>query len=217
MCTANAECIPELPPPPPGAVEAGAYAPPPGPPPAPPTHKGLMLRFTGGWGWSRWSQHLRNSSGIDLKDDGTTLGTFLTLDAGGSPIENLAIHARVSLLFGPGPDVAGDDNSVFFGSLIAPAVTYYFMPANVYATLAAGISWISFESGDGNGNTHGNTIGPGFGMNADIGKEWWVNHELVGLGGAVRFWFCDVGETHGDLDVNADLFGVALLFSMTYR
>jgi hypothetical protein len=187
-----------------------------------------MLRFTGGFGWATVHEHtssdLSNAifGGPDVDYSGFALN--LAFDVGGSPIENLAIHARLALnailnpnLHAGGQNLGSTDNSDITGFLFAPAVSYYFMPANVYVTLAPGLSWIYFGYTDDNGVVHGTSRGPGFGMNADVGKEWWINHELVGLGAAARFWYSEVRVSESGADLALDMFGFALLFSMTYR
>lgn len=57
------------------------------------------------------------------------------------------------------------------------ALSYYFMPLNVYVTGAVGLDWMSvaFDEADGD-DRNGTTPDAGPGINLDVGKEWRVGN-----------------------------------------
>jgi hypothetical protein len=56
----------------------------------------------------------------------------------------------------------------------------------------------------------------GFGMNFDLGEEWWVG-DSWGLGVAARFWYTAASEGDQPPDADWTFMGGALLFSATYQ
>lgn len=96
--------------------------------------------------------------------------------------------------------------------LYAPAVTYYFMPINLYLTGAIGASRVGLDYG-GDNSDWGNF---GVGLNLDVGKEWWVGDDL-GVGLAGRFWYTHATRELAGLKGTDSFTGWALLFSGTYQ
>jgi hypothetical protein len=97
--------------------------------------------------------------------------------------------------------------------LLGPAVTYYLMPINMYATAAAGLGVVIVtheDDEDDDASSDG-----GFGLNVDIGKEWWVNANW-GLGVAGRFWYTSAKDEEAD-DAEFECIGGGVLFSATYQ
>ena len=101
----------------------------------------------------------------------------------------------------------------FFGI----GLTYYFMPVNLYLTGAVGFSYAQVEV---DGVDRGSSD-VGFGLNVDLGKEWWVSDNW-GLGIAGRLWFSEVPDEAGVpgvavTDVDLSFRALAILFSATYQ
>src|SRR5262249_37669586 len=136
----------------------------------------------------------------------------------GAVTENAVIHARIADFFEFSPHVTlnghdeGDANASVGGVFVGPAFTYYFMPVNIYLTGAVGISWIRAV----NGSSNEYTSNIGLGLNADIGKEWWISDDW-GLGMAARFWFTHATDKDSGLDIKFDMTGVGALFTATYQ
>ena len=209
----------DAPPPPPAypgvtQTEEPLDVPPMGPRPGDEAHDGFMLRLTIGFGPGgmtfKASSQEEEYSGF--------AGTF-SLDIGGAPSDNLVIHGRLAdfVIVDPsvtvdGMDLGTAEDTTMALLLIAPAVTYYFMPVNIYLTAAVGPSWfqVSVSGRDSESSK------AGIGFNFDVGKEWWVGTQW-GLGIAARFWYSHIAEDSslGDVDVNFLAGGV--LFSATYQ
>lgn len=222
-CTGAAECVAEAPPPPP-AYSAAPPTPPsepseedPGPPPGPDPgaerHDGFMLRLTLGIGGGSVTA---SAAGADTTYNGPA-GSF-TLDIGGTPTENLIIHGRFGDFGIIDPSVTGDGvdpgsraSAAVASFLLGPAVTYYFMPANLYLTGAVGLSDVEV-SVEGADTDSSNT---GVAVNVDAGKEWWVGDNW-GIGLVARFWYTHASDD-STVDETLDLLGGALAFSATYQ
>jgi hypothetical protein len=145
-------------------------------------------------------------------------GSF-SVDVGAAPVDNFVIHARLSdmVIVDPSFSVAGMDlgtakNSTLAVILFAPALTYYFMPINLYLTGAVGISQV--QAKNSTGSSRSSKAGPG--LNIDVGKEWWVGDNW-GLGAAARFWYTHATDTSSGIDLSYDFIGFAVLFSATYQ
>ena len=171
-----------------------------------------MLRLTFGLGYS--SADL--SSPADLAYSG--FSDSLSFDIGAALSENWTLHVRFSQLsmVAPAVTVNGNDLADIEGAeltsyLSGLAVTYNFMPANLYLTLALGFSWVSEET-----ETTENTSDTGFGANLDFGKEWWVSDNW-GVGITGRFWLTYVDDSDVLRDTTYSMFGFAGLFSATYN
>ena len=137
--------------------------------------------------------------------------------------ENTIVHGRLSSLFAGEPHSRIDDTSYdqsrhdYAGAfLLAPAVSYYFMPANVYLTGAFGLSWIAQRYHDSFGDRHTRVSSTGPGFNIDAGKEWW-GADQVGIGLAGRFWFSRISDETSAGRFEYSLLGGALLLSVTYQ
>jgi hypothetical protein len=98
--------------------------------------------------------------------------------------------------------------------LFGPAVTYYFMPANVYVTGAVGLSALTLRTSDADDD--GESTDVGLGVNLDAGKEFWVGPDW-GLGVAARVWWSMIKDKEGTLESDVSFVGAALLFSATYQ
>ena len=188
-------------------------------------HDGLMLRLAIGFGGG-WARREVNLDTFELLGgDGTTKlsggGVTLSADLGGAVVENLIIHGRLAL-FGLGdPKITrhdvrlGSDDKNGVGSvLVAPAITYYIMPINLYLTGAIGLAATSaMIVQEDDQDSHGAW---GFGLNFDVGKEWWVNDDW-GLGAAARFWYANGKNTIDHIDTKYSLTAMGVLFTATYQ
>lgn len=177
-------------------------------------HDGFMLRLALGMGYANTPAEATGDYD-DITIHGSC-GTF-SFDIGGAIAENLALHARFSdsVQVDPRVSIEGNDSELdwsFAGFLIAPALTYYFVPLNVYVTAALGLSWLitirDRSSSDLNSVT-------GFGANLDLGKEWWVSDNW-GLGVSARFWWTHAVDATDLIDVTYNLLGTSVQFSATY-
>src|SRR5262249_51052223 len=140
----DGECYPS-PPPPAAAPSSWSDQRPPSLDPRRERHDGFMLRLAVGFGYA---SALAEASGD--ADDVTLSGgaRSFSFDIGGTIAENLIRHVRLTDLVQLDPKVSvdGDDRELewsFGGFMLAPALSYYFMPANVYLTLALGLSWLT--------------------------------------------------------------------------
>jgi hypothetical protein len=178
-------------------------------------HDGFMLRLTLGFGGGAARYDVGDT---EVMLDGAALS--FSLDIGGSPVENLVIHGRLSELAIADPTltIGGDElgtieDETFGFALLGPAVTYYFMPLNLYVTAAVGVS----VGGGDDGERDDDTTEAGWALNLDVGKEWWAGDQW-GLGVAGRFWYSSVpDETLGGDSIDIALAGFAVLFSATYQ
>jgi hypothetical protein len=180
-------------------------------------HDAFMLRLTLGIGASAL-RATQSDIDADLKYDG--FGASFSLDAGGAPLENLIVHGRLGSFMLTQPDLSidGEDRGSFedvslFTFLIAPAVTYYVMPLNLYGTLAIGVSWVVYADASRESD---NATDPGIGFNAELGKEWWVMRDW-GFGLAGRFWLTRLTDAAAGHRTATSWSGFALLFSATYQ
>jgi hypothetical protein len=177
-------------------------------------HDGVMLRVTAGMGGSVESI---DSGASERRMSG--LSAMFSVDLGGALNDQVSLHGRFAsaALSDPDYEVDGVDRGELSGLranafLLAPAVTYYLMPANVYLTGAAGLSWINLD--DAQEERRWSESGLGF--NLDLGKEWWVSRNW-GMGVAGRFWFSYFDYRDEGRRFEETFTGLAVLFSATYQ
>jgi hypothetical protein len=143
------------------------------------------------------------------------LGLGLNISVGGSVIQNLAIHAdfRGTLIGNPTQRSRGRktdfDADIVFESMGVGA-TYYLMPANVYASLGAGVGVLAFEDDSGASKD----TSAGLTVSGTIGKEWWVGSDW-GLGIAGQLLYIRVRDYVDEERMHGLSF--SLLFSATYN
>jgi hypothetical protein len=233
-CSASGECIAPVAAPP-AWTAPRFFAPPPqatqSPSPRDPSaerHDGVLLRGTLGFGGlsDQFDNHDAAPNSVFAADAHTRLSgaaEALSLDIGGAVAENTIVHARLSSIFTRDPQSHIDGTSYdqsrheYAGAfMIGPAVTYYFMPANVYLTGALGLSWIAQRYRDSSGNRHALISSTGPGVNVDVGKEWWAADQ-IGVGLAARFVYSRVSDETSFGRLEYSLLGGALLLSVTYQ
>jgi hypothetical protein len=219
-CTAEAECVADA-----NAVPGPSFAEPEPAIEAPPEegfeqHDGFMLRATIGFGGGKVT---RSGSAVDYVANDAEFsgaGMLWSLDVGGSPIDNLVLHGRIAQIAIGSPDTTFDEDEqgtldeLSVGAVaIGPAVTYYLMPINIYATAAVGLGVIIITHEDEEDAEASSDAG--LGLSFDVGKEWWVNANW-GLGVAGRFWYTSGKDAEAD-DAEFECIGGGLLFSATYQ
>ena len=162
-----------------------------------------MLRATTGWGYGP-------ITGTASKRQEGSLALGVAFDVGSAVIENLIVRGRLrasALGFSDGD--FGDDVLFSFGA-IGVGVDYYFMPSNIY--LGATLSLVGASRSHDDHTLHSKA---GFGVDLDVGKEWWFgNHWGVGL--AVRATLDQVGGANIETGGSLRSFHVGLQFSATY-
>jgi hypothetical protein len=182
-------------------------------------HDGFMLRLTLGFGGASMKEKLDASvlSATSMEISGFS-GTF-SFDIGAALTDGLVLHARLSdfVMTSPSVKVNGmtlgsANNSTFGAILFGPALTYYFMPINLYLTAAVGGSWLNVQNRNGDSATSGG----GLGLNFDLGKEWWVSDNW-GLGVALRFWYSHVSGKDSSIGYSDNFLGYGIVFSATYQ
>jgi hypothetical protein len=183
-------------------------------------HDGFMLRVAFGVGGAYTKRTPKNEDESDLNVSGMS-GSF-SIDIGASPVENLVLHGRISNMVMIRPIVSLDgkkkaetaDIVLFSAALIGPAMTYYFMPINLYLTGAIGLSRLSVAyEREENEEEWTRDYAQGIALNIDVGKEWWISNNW-GFGLAGRLWYTRVSAKS---DVGRNFIGGAVLFSATYQ
>lgn len=140
----------------------------------------------------------------------------LALAVGGAVAENWILGAELWFADGPAPRItlgsasaSPPSSSVFLGNL-GLVVVHYFMPLNVYVSLAPGISRLELSSQGSTAHTN-----YGFGTKLALGKEWWVASH-VGIGVAVEALFA-INQDSGTNPPTWTTFGGGLTFSATFN
>jgi hypothetical protein len=229
QCVIDAQVAPVEPPPP-------TYPPPAEPPPAetlapPPeqgaeTHDGIMLRFTIGIGGGGMTDELNYAGREDEYAGG---GVMWAVDVGAGLTDELTVQARLGQVqfFGPTHKIDGEDDDNFdegrnlSASLIGAGLTYHFMPINLYVTAIGGLSELRVTDGQNPEEYLADEPTLGFGLNLDVGKEWWVVPQ-TGIGVAGRFvWMTGGSEgfTSDDRQYESDrkLIAFGVVFSVTHQ
>jgi len=190
------------------------------------THDGLMLRFAIGPGGGVVKQFYPDIDG--LKVDLSGGGLLWSFDLGAGVTDRLTVQARLGqlLLLGPSfsaqnarpgsPESEGlPEGSSVSATLVGAGITYHLMPINMYVTAIGGLSFISLHIADL--ADHDQEVArTGFGVNLDVGKEWWITNQ-IGIGVAARFWWATGGAEYRGAELDRTLLAFGLLFSMTYQ
>lgn len=187
-----------------------------------------MLRFAVGLGGGFMRETFDDPS---APDERTAVGASLmgSVDIGGALTDELTLHGRIALLVLAEPDFEADGRDVdlpyhmnVMSVLLGPGLTYNIMPLNLYITGVVGLHVLSYnydeEDEDFDEDDRDDPLA-GFGLNLDVGKEWWVTTQ-TGIGVAARFaWGTGGGkyETLGLRDSDRNLIAFGLLFSVTHQ
>jgi hypothetical protein len=217
LCTKEGECVarpvmepPELNPYPGyGVAGAGGHH----------RHDGFFARVTVGAGVG--------SIGMDTPGDGDSVlagaGLASSVDVGGSLGDNLALFGRLrqAALFDPtlridDVEIGEAESMIANQSMLAVGVSHFIMPLNLYLGAAIGPSLISMSyEDDGEEQSYESDLG--FGLDLEIGKEWWLSADW-GLGVAGRLSFTQIkggNEVPDGTNFGAAYF--AILCSATYQ
>jgi hypothetical protein len=223
-CTAEGQCISAHPGAPPGRFFANGVGDTPIKDPTAERHDGFMLRLTLGFGGGTVTRHIKNDPAEILGGDGKTtvsgFGESFSLDIGGAPMDNLIIHGRLSTfgLINPkikrhGDELDANDDDGGASILIGPAITYYFMPINIYLTGAIGLGVVGATVKDEDDKAHGTG---GVAFDVDVGKEWWAGDQW-GLGAAARLSFAAGSRKDNGIELEYNMLAFAIVFSATYQ
>jgi hypothetical protein len=217
------------PPPPPGypppygypqaGYPAGPYA---ARPPKPGSHRHdhLFIRFSIGPGWLSTSGKANgNPAANDVEIGGLALALGGAL--GAAVTENLILYGEIFYATAVHPTVAhngGPEMSIpgysLSGIAAGPGAAYYFMPINLYVSATVGLSRMSEEQ-EG-------AIEPlgwsrfGLGVNAMVGKEFWLSPNW-GLGGAAQLQYSSVDGDYPSPRPYFHTTVVSLVASATYN
>ena len=231
VCTADAQCVSEPAPAPDARSSSGLrfFG---GPlderSPADPSaerHDGFMLRVALGFGGASATQTNQDDRASSDNDKATFYGGAgsLSVDVGGAAAENVLVHGRFAT-FGiseprrmiDGAKYQSVADTYTAALLLAPAVTYYFMPINLYLTGAVGLSSLALRYRDTSGQFHERASAAGLGFTVDVGKEWWADPDW-GIGVAGRFWYSRASDDAGVGHLDYEFVGAAVLLSATYQ
>ena len=227
-CTGQGQCVidatvaPVTPPPPSYPAPADHAAP--VPEEGAETHDGILLRFTIGLGGGGMGEDLDGDS-RDVAYAGG--GLLWAIDVGAGLTDTLSVQARLgqTSFFGPqrkidGIEVELDEGRNLSVTLFGAGITYHFMPINLYVTAIGGLSDLRITDGQNPDEYDEDEATVGFGMNLDVGKEWWVVPQ-TGIGVAGRFMWATGGteNAQGRRNVSADrnLLGFGVVFSVTHQ
>lgn len=182
-------------------------------------HDGLLLRLTLGVGGG--------AVGFDESQDADAAfsggGWSASLDLGGALDDDITLFGRARFAALVSPTVSSDDRELGAASdafatqsMLGVGISYYIMPLNLYLDGVLGLAVIA-SGHDYAGAELDYESDIGFGLDLDVGKEWWVSDNW-GLGVALRLSVARV-EGSDDLPDGSQLGAVfgALLLSATYQ
>ncbi len=179
--------------------------------------KGFFMRLSGGGGYG----HAGSRAG---SSDVTLSGFAAQLDLafGGIITPNLALTGELfgmsafeptmKLASGAGSVSARLEDTRFRVGALGVGLTYYFMPANIYASAAVGIGSAQVRGVGSDFVVEANTD-PGLAINVMAGKEWWVARRW-GLGVAVQFMFASLPDDSASENWKVFQIGVSLTATM---
>jgi len=177
-------------------------------------HKGFYLRMQLGIADAN-SKGTEYSDGLDTEVSG--IASVIQIDVGGAIKENLILFGTLRGITTLDPDYR-KGNFDFSSSVtsynfsdMGIGITYYFMPTNFFIGGSLNIEQNNMEIKSNNETDKFNTDN-GFGLNLNVGKEWWVSDNW-GLGVALFGEFGNVPDAEGKIKNIA----YGLLFSATFN
>jgi hypothetical protein len=170
-------------------------------------HRHLGFQFHGDLGLG----YLSTSEGdVTISGAGGAFG----IEAGYAVWENTLLGLRISDSVAISPTVSTSGGSQGTSSdasvtsvIVAPTITHYFMPLNLFVSGSIGVSTLSFGSSGTSSSANA-----GLGVRAAIGKEWWVSDHW-GIGGVFQVTYAENGDTNGNLSTVA----AGIAFSATWN
>jgi hypothetical protein len=176
-------------------------------------HDGIYLRTSAGL--ADTSNTTRQSAPSRSTASGGGVSTAVAI--GGAVIPNVILYGALSLAIGgttlhDASQQLDVPDATFAWVLLGGGLAYYLDPENVFFSATLGASELSVDDQYG---SHVVETKLGFGMDLQIGKEWWVSSSW-GLGLAAQFLY----GSSNDLDPTRGrwtTYGGALLFSATYN
>jgi hypothetical protein len=183
-------------------------------------HEGLFLRVSIGVG-AAITSYDEAVDGVKRSQVTTRgLAGLFGVSVGGRVAGNLILHGDLMAAgFGDANrqvDGTTDARDTIEGSLalLGGGVTYYFMPANAFATGILGVTSFS-EQRDGEDSVQS---GLGFGLSGLLGKEWWVGRRGEwALGGALRMAFYTAPLDIARVESQLGAFDIGVVFTTTYN
>ncbi len=192
-------------------------------------HDGFMFRVTLGPGWGSFTERSSvttigsGGDSVELGEqvlDVSGAGLLLGLDLGTALGASTTLHARLSEMSLPDPGIRADGETLTprgdatrAPTYLGAALTHYLMPLHLYGTASVGLAVLRRPGFDGD-----TSLGDvGWGLNVDVGKEWWVSDNW-GVGLAARyFWLSSSADAAdgGRRDNRGHMGG--LLLSATYQ
>jgi hypothetical protein len=175
-------------------------------------HDGFFLRLTGGIGHSSTTEDI---SGTEVKMSG--LATITNIGIGYAIVPNLIISGTIfgNTVSSPTVEVdgeeLGDANAELQDTAMGVGVTYYFMPYNAFLSASVAAAFMTAKS-------YGQEIDTdtGWGVEAMVGKEWWVSDNW-GIGAAAHVFFTSVPDEGDDETYHLDTLSLGVLFTATYN
>ncbi|MCF0224770.1 MAG: outer membrane beta-barrel protein [Fibrobacter sp.] len=168
------------------------------------THDGFFLNLALGAGYQKTTLSTHDE---DFDVAGGLGSPAFNFKIGGRIVDNLILHASIINMYSAKVyKQLKDDYSMIGESMMGAGVTYY-LPYNFFGTASLGMGRVfSVEDDDLDYSDYG------FGLQAGVGKEWWVSDNW-GLGVSAMFTYVSVSEDHVDCSAP----GIAIMFSATYN
>ena len=175
-------------------------------------HGGFFLRLAGGVGSSNTTE---NVGGTELSMGGFAF--FTNIGIGFTVVPNLIISGTLfrNVVSGPtveldGQDI-GDYDAEIQDSAVGVGLTYYFMPYNAFVSASVAAAFMTVKIDGQEFET-----GTGWGVEALVGKEWWVSDNW-GIGAAAHVFFSRVPDEGVDETLDLDTLSLGVLFTATYN
>jgi hypothetical protein len=177
-------------------------------------HRGFSVRVSAGLGYGIMRRQVTDTTSYKVRG----LEGQLSFDVGASVIDNLIVFGRFSG-FAWNSVLESDSRNAggAYLGLLAAGARYYLMPANAFASAAIGVAALQVLNDLGVSQN----ANPGFGMELEVGKDFWAGTPLDqrGIGLSLRFGWVHCGSvSRGDEDLKPwNSYSVSALFSAAYN
>lgn len=175
-------------------------------------HDGFFLRMLYGFGYAELVE--KDVLGSDMTISGAAQA--LRFQIGGTVAENLMLYGEFGGVMQIEPDIEWMGQSASTSDVTVSVydfgggITYYLMPSNFYFSLSLLASQAEIENSGNKGTSE-----YGFGFNAMVGKEWWVDAQWA-LGVAVYGYYSTMNDKGGS-ENEINNFSIGAMFSVTYN